>query len=155
MWRRRASWKTSSTKPRSGSGSSTRSVAAAIRPGTRTRAAAGSPKIAQDFEENVKHVSERGRKACRVKLALMGEVIKLNNWQGHAQPQERLPAVIRTSGAQSVAGTVTELSADGACIEVAAVPLPGFFLLEIADGRPVERICRVVWRDERRLSVRF
>ena len=50
---------------------------------------------------------------------------------------------------------MTELSADGACIEVPPVPLPGFFLLEIADGRPVERICRVVWRDERRLSVRF
>ena len=85
----------------------------------------------------------------------MGEVVKLNEWQGYAQPRERLPAVIRTPGAQSVAGTVTELSADGACIEVPSVPLPGFFLLEIAGGRPVERICRVVWRDERRLSVRF
>jgi hypothetical protein len=85
----------------------------------------------------------------------MGEVVKLNEWQSHAQPQARLPAVIRMPGAQSVAGTVTELSADGACIEVAPVPLPGFFVLEIAEGRPVERICRVVWRDERRLSVRF
>ena len=35
------------------------------------------------------------------------------------------------------------------------MPLPGFFLLEIAGGKAVERICRVVWRDERRLSVRF
>jgi hypothetical protein len=85
----------------------------------------------------------------------MGEVVKLNEWQGHAQSQARLPAVIRTSGAQSVAGTVTELSVDGACIEVPPVPLPGFFLLEIAGGKAVERICRVVWRDERRLSVRF
>jgi hypothetical protein len=85
----------------------------------------------------------------------MGEVVKLNEWQGYAQPRERLPAVIRTPGAQSVAGTVTELSADGACIEVPPVPLPGFFLLEMAGGKAVERICRVVWRDERRLSVRF
>jgi hypothetical protein len=87
----------------------------------------------------------------------MGEVIKLNEWQGRAQPQSemRRPAVIRTPGAQSVAGMVTELSADGASIDVPPVPLPGFFVLEIAGGKPIERICRVVWRDERRVAVRF
>lgn len=85
----------------------------------------------------------------------MGEVVHLNEWQGNAMPQARMPAVIRTPGAQSIVGTVTDLSAEGACIEVAPVPLPGFFLLEIAGAKAVERICRVVWRDERRLSVRF
>ena len=85
----------------------------------------------------------------------MGEVVQLNERQERVPPQPRLPAVIRVAGAQSVAGMVTELSADGACIELPPVPLPGFFLLEIAGAKAVERICRVVWRDERRLAVRF
>lgn len=85
----------------------------------------------------------------------MGELVRLNEWQQHAPPQAQLPAVIRLPGDRSLAGTVTELSADGAFIDIAAVPLPGFFLLEIADDKPVERICRMVWRDGRRLGVRF
>jgi hypothetical protein len=85
----------------------------------------------------------------------MGEVVRLNNWQGRTQQQVWLPAVIRIPGAASLAATVTELTPDGACFDVPPVALPSFFLMEIAGGQPVERICRIVWRDERRVSVRF
>jgi len=83
----------------------------------------------------------------------MGELINLNQWQAGVQ-QPRLPAVIRTPGVQSLAAMVTDRSPDGACIETAGVPLPSFFLLEIA-GEGIERICRVISRDERHLAVRF
>ena len=84
----------------------------------------------------------------------MGELIKLNDMHTGAQQQRRLPAVIRTPGVQSLAAMVTDFSPEGASLETAAVPLPGFFLLEIA-GQGIERICRVVSRDERTVAVRF
>src|SRR5579884_1553567 len=85
----------------------------------------------------------------------MGELINLSDWHEGARRQTRVPAVIRTPGLQSLAAIVTDLSPEGACIETAAVSLPSFFLLEIDSGERVERICRTVWRDERRVTVRF
>jgi hypothetical protein len=82
----------------------------------------------------------------------MGELVRLTEWQGRGQQQARTAALIRMPGAQALAVTVTDLSAEGACVEVAPVPLPSFFVVQI-DG--VERICRTVWRDERRVGVRF
>jgi hypothetical protein len=84
----------------------------------------------------------------------MGELINLSQWHEGVQQQPGLPAVIRSPGVQSLAATVTDRSAEGACIETPAVPLPSFFVLEIA-GEGIERICRVVSRDERRVVVRF
>jgi PilZ domain len=85
----------------------------------------------------------------------MGEIVRLHERNERAQEPVWLPAVIRIPGAQSLAATVTELAPDGACIDVPPVPLPGFFLMEIAGGEAIERICRVVWREERRVGVRF
>jgi hypothetical protein len=84
----------------------------------------------------------------------MGELINLSQWHEGVQQQPRLPAVIRSPSVQSLAATVTDRSAEGACIETAAVPLPSFFLLEIA-GEGIKRICRGVSRDERRVALRF
>src|SRR3954447_10267251 len=84
----------------------------------------------------------------------MGELIHLSQRRDGAPRQAHLPAVIRRPGAASLAAIVSDLTPEGACIEVAAVPLPSFFLLEIA-GQRIERICRTVWRDERRVGVRF
>jgi hypothetical protein len=84
----------------------------------------------------------------------MGELISLNQRQASVQQQQRLPAIIRTPGVQSLAAMVIDKSPEGACIETAGGPLPGFFLLEIS-GEGIERICRVVSRDERGLAVRF
>ncbi len=84
----------------------------------------------------------------------MGELINFNQRQANVQQQPRLPAVIRTPSVQLLAAVVTDRSPEGACIETARVPLPTFFLLEIA-GEGIERICRVVSRDERHLAVRF
>jgi hypothetical protein len=84
----------------------------------------------------------------------MGELITLSQRQPGVQQQPRLPAVIRSPGVQSLAATVTDRSPEAASIETAAVPLPSFFVLEIA-GEGIERICRVIWRDERRVAVRF
>jgi hypothetical protein len=85
----------------------------------------------------------------------MGELVILTEWQGRAQQQARVPAVIRMPGAASLAVTVTDLAPEGACVELPPVPLPSFFLLQIDGLERVERICRTVWRDERSIGVRF
>jgi hypothetical protein len=83
----------------------------------------------------------------------MGDVINLAERHGSTQ-RAQLAAMIRTPSLGSLAATVTDLTAEGACLQTAPVPLPSFFLLEIA-GQNVERICRVVSRDPRGLAVRF
>jgi hypothetical protein len=82
----------------------------------------------------------------------MGELVRLTEWQGRAQQQASVLGVIRMPGAPSIAAMVTDLSPEGANLEVSPVPLPSFFVLQM---HGVERICRTVWRDERRVGVRF
>ena len=69
---------------------------------------------------------------------------------GHAAP---ILAFARIPGDESQKCLILHASRDGACVSSIA-DLPGHFILRAIDSR-VERMCRVVWRDEQLLGVEY
>jgi hypothetical protein len=69
-------------------------------------------------------------------------------------PRHRvLKAATISFGGGAISCTVRNLSVSGASLEVASpIGIPGSIVLELEGSR---RPCRVIWRTERRIGVRF
>src|SRR3569832_1985275 len=62
-------------------------------------------------------------------------------------------ACVYTTGMEVQRCTIVHYKREGACLSASA-ELPNMFIMRPVDS-PIERICRIVWRDEHLLGVQY
>ena len=83
----------------------------------------------------------------------MGSVSTIFEHKGLAGPNAPILALSRVPGADPQKCVILHYTRDGACVS-SSIELPDYFVLRAIDSR-IERMCRVVWRDEQMLGVAY